>query len=123
MVGFSVIQTVQICALSAESRHHRDKLGGGERTHRLARQFEPFVLQRNQPSFLNESTMHRSFVRQVLTALIGLCLFLCDPGLHNTYPAENAGETKPQNRLSPDEIAAGWINLFDGKTTFGWKAN
>ena len=26
------------------------------------------------------------------------------------------------NRLSPEELAAGWILLFDGETLFGWKA-
>ena len=28
-----------------------------------------------------------------------------------------------QNKLTPKEIADGWILLFDGETTFGWKAN
>lgn len=27
----------------------------------------------------------------------------------------------PANTLTPKEIADGWILLFDGKTTFGWK--
>ena len=26
------------------------------------------------------------------------------------------------NRLSPDEVAAGWLLLFDGETLFGWKS-
>src|SRR5579871_5264615 len=26
------------------------------------------------------------------------------------------------NSLTPKEIADGWIRLFDGETTFGWKA-
>jgi hypothetical protein len=32
-----------------------------------------------------------------------------------------AGEAKP-NTLTPNEIADGWILLFDGETTFGWDA-
>src|SRR5437867_1203848 len=28
---------------------------------------------------------------------------------------------EPLNRLTPKEIAEGWVLLFDGKTTFGWK--
>lgn len=32
-------------------------------------------------------------------------------------------EAAPHNRLSPVEIAGGWIKLFDGQTMFGWKAN
>ena len=27
------------------------------------------------------------------------------------------------NKLTPEEIADGWIQLFDGETLFGWKAN
>ncbi len=33
-----------------------------------------------------------------------------------------AQETKP-NTLTPKEIADGWILLFDGQTTFGWKVD
>src|SRR5436190_3891448 len=36
---------------------------------------------------------------------------------------DNPGEEAPQNRLSAAEISSGWINLFDGKTFFGWKPN
>jgi hypothetical protein len=36
---------------------------------------------------------------------------------------DNPGEAAAQNRLSAAEIAAGWINLFDGNTFFGWKPN
>ena len=32
-----------------------------------------------------------------------------------------ADEPKP-NTLTPKEIADGWLMLFDGETTFGWKA-
>lgn len=27
----------------------------------------------------------------------------------------------PANKLTPDQIAEGWINLFDGETLFGWQ--
>lgn len=37
--------------------------------------------------------------------------------------AYSAEETPPQNRLSPEELAAGWILLFDGETLFGWQPN
>lgn len=37
------------------------------------------------------------------------------------YPAAAADSTI--KRLSPDEISAGWLQLFDGATLFGWKAN
>lgn len=33
-----------------------------------------------------------------------------------------AEESKP-NTLTPKEIAEGWLLLFDGETTFGWKAD
>jgi hypothetical protein len=40
--------------------------------------------------------------------------------LLTTLPA--AGEKKANpNTLTPQEIAQGWILLFDGETTFGWK--
>jgi hypothetical protein len=38
-----------------------------------------------------------------------------------TCGAAAAGEKKP-NSLTPKEIADGWLMLFDGETTFGWKA-
>src|SRR5262249_42374220 len=31
-----------------------------------------------------------------------------------------AAEAKKPNTLTPKEIAAGWLLLFDGETTFGW---
>jgi hypothetical protein len=48
------------------------------------------------------------------TVLLSLCLvsFLA-PGL--------MGESKP-NTLTPQELAEGWILLWDGETTFGWEA-
>jgi hypothetical protein len=30
------------------------------------------------------------------------------------------GERRPANSLSPQQVAAGWILLFDGETTLGW---
>src|SRR5437773_12518033 len=37
--------------------------------------------------------------------------------------ADKAGESELHKRLTADEIATGWISLFDGRTMFGWKAN
>lgn len=40
------------------------------------------------------------------------------------YPATTVfSEDARLNRLSAEESSAGWINLFDGKTFFGWKPN
>ena len=36
-------------------------------------------------------------------------------------PAPGTDKTKP-NTLTPQEVADGWILLFDGRTTFGWKS-
>ncbi|MHC4178698.1 MAG: 3-keto-disaccharide hydrolase, partial [Planctomycetota bacterium] len=36
-------------------------------------------------------------------------------------PASAADEKGKPNTLTPKEIADGWILLFDGQTTFGWK--
>ncbi len=33
-----------------------------------------------------------------------------------------AADDKKPNTLTPKEVAEGWILLFDGETTFGWKA-
>lgn len=38
-------------------------------------------------------------------------------------PALEAASADGQNRLTPDEIQAGWLRLFDGHTLFGWKAS
>ncbi|HLJ97335.1 MAG TPA: DUF1080 domain-containing protein [Gemmataceae bacterium] len=37
-------------------------------------------------------------------------------------PCVRAADADQPNTLTPAEIADGWILLFDGKTTFGWKA-
>src|SRR5688572_6939362 len=36
--------------------------------------------------------------------------------------ADDKDKPKP-NALTPEEIAEGWVMLFDGETTFGWKFN
>ncbi len=64
----------------------------------------------------------------------GLLLFAVACG--ETTPGDPSSEAKPHSTntesppladppqlLSSDEIAAGWISLFDGQTLFGWKAN
>jgi hypothetical protein len=50
-------------------------------------------------------------MRHLLAALLVLSLAAC---------CRAADEPKP-NTLTPKEIAEGWILLFDGETTFGWK--
>src|SRR6476659_6638493 len=37
-------------------------------------------------------------------------------------PPAFADEKAKPNTLTPKEIADGWVLLFDGETTFGWKA-
>ena len=37
------------------------------------------------------------------------------------FPARAAAEAPPKGLLPAKEIADGWIQLFDGTTTFGWK--
>ncbi len=39
-----------------------------------------------------------------------------------TAGAARAADAPKPNTLTPQEIADGWILLFDGETTFGWKA-
>ena len=34
-----------------------------------------------------------------------------------------ADEKAKPNTLTPKEIAGGWISIFDGETTFGWKVD
>jgi hypothetical protein len=60
--------------------------------------------------------------RRVMLTAVTSCLFLLPAGLSRAW-SDTPGETAPHNRLEPDEIAAGWIRLFDGETMFGWKAN
>src|SRR2546423_5448176 len=46
-------------------------------------------------------------------AIYAVCLLFATTGIANA-------QAKP-NTLTPKEIADGWILLFDGETTFGWK--
>ena len=48
-------------------------------------------------------------------AILALCLFLAI-----ALPTHAGGKAKP-NTLTPQEIADGWLLLFDGESTFGWK--
>lgn len=81
--------------------------------------------------------MHRPFASSVClngwhalsraqgVALAGLFAVLAS-GLPRVCAApsdDRAREATRHNHLPPDEIAAGWIKLFDGETMFGWKAN
>ena len=38
-------------------------------------------------------------------------------------PALESPSADGMNRLKPEEIAEGWVRLFDGHTLFGWKSN
>ncbi|MFN6103887.1 MAG: hypothetical protein ACK5EA_05455 [Planctomycetaceae bacterium] len=51
--------------------------------------------------------------------LRSLFLMLC--GVLAAIPLQ--GAERVLNQLTPEEIADGWIRLFDGTTTFGWKPN
>lgn len=50
-----------------------------------------------------------------------------EPQSKEAAPAETssepAGDVIPETGLTDEEIAAGWIALFDGHSLFGWKAN
>ncbi len=50
-------------------------------------------------------------MRSMLAAVLALSLAL---------PCRAAEKTKP-NSLTPKEVTDGWLLLFDGETTFGWK--
>ncbi|HJN64801.1 MAG TPA: DUF1080 domain-containing protein, partial [Pirellulales bacterium] len=52
-----------------------------------------------------------------LFASLMFFLVLASPG-QGAIATENE---KPQNQLTAEELQAGWILLFDGKTLFGWK--
>src|SRR5712671_4339079 len=49
------------------------------------------------------------------------CLIASALLLLAVVPARAGDQPRP-NTLTPKEIADGWILLFDGETTFGWKA-
>src|SRR5689334_299043 len=57
----------------------------------------------------SEETRMRLFV----TLLAGFAL---------AGPLRAQNEPAKPNTLTPQEIAAGWLLLFDGESTFGWKA-
>ena len=52
----------------------------------------------------------------LLCSLLGLTSAICHAA--GDSPEPNC----VQNRLTAEELAAGWILLFDGETLFGWKA-
>jgi len=57
-------------------------------------------------------------------SLLGVCLAgasLAAPGAAAAQQAGSAGGAAPLNTLTPEERAAGWRLLFDGKTTAGWR--
>src|SRR6266516_5915863 len=57
-------------------------------------------------------------------SLLGVCLAgasLAAPGAAAAQQAGSAGGAAPLNTLTPEERAAGWRRLFDGKTTAGWR--
>ena len=57
-------------------------------------------------------------------SLLGACLAgasLAAPGAVAAQQAGSAGGAAPLNTLTPEERAAGWRLLFDGKTTAGWR--
>ncbi len=51
-------------------------------------------------------------------AIFSVCFLLAI-----TAPCLAQGDKAKPNTLTPKEIADGWILLFDGATTFGWKIN
>lgn len=78
-------------------------------------------------------------IRQTVLALSGLGLWIgligCQPSdvaakpqaaapaaTASTVPAEKDAAAKVSPPLSPQELAEGWVMLFDGETLFGWTA-
>ena len=49
--------------------------------------------------------------------------FVLVTGVKDMSAAEEGKAGKRHNTLSKAELTDGWLLLFDGKTTFGWKAN
>jgi len=72
---------------------------------------------------MSKTEKRRSFKPHFLAAITGGLLFLGAAGFVHARADEKAAETRPHNRLDSNEIAAGWIKLFDGQTMFGWKPN
>jgi hypothetical protein len=48
-------------------------------------------------------------------------LLVCAAALPAAPPEKKDKEPSRPNTLTPQQIAEGWILLFDGETTFGWK--
>jgi hypothetical protein len=64
----------------------------------------------------------------ILVMIVGLAAFACSqPGKKQAEKAAKAEETaaqaveQPMNTLTGQEAEDGWVLLFDGKTTDGWK--
>jgi hypothetical protein len=68
---------------------------------------------------------HRPMVRGAIGAALGVWLAAC-AGNQQSSERVAGGQAETQGvgsvtALSPDERAAGWRSLFDGKTTAGWR--
>jgi Domain of Unknown Function (DUF1080) len=61
--------------------------------------------------------MHCRWAKQTLLAV---CLVV---GAHLSALAAEPEPTGAPNQLTADELANGWILLFDGESMFGWQAN
>lgn len=110
----------------------------------LCRNYLAFAVQK--PRSFREAGFLGSFFRTAF-GILGLCLavglFGCSPAAQHPQAAANqpaaaasapsvapAPEAKPASKPDPDpvllgseELAEGWISLFDGQTLFGWKAD
>lgn len=58
-----------------------------------------------------------------LAALVALFSLSPVPAAEKSSQQVAKSAESKHNQLSRQEIEAGWIRLFDGETTFGWKAN
>ncbi len=55
-------------------------------------------------------------MKKLLFSILGLFTLLCWP----PSPVAAAPADSPTNKLTAEELADGWIQLFDGETLFGW---
>lgn len=62
-----------------------------------------------------------SSCHRIVLLLFACCVVVA--GVKNVPAAEEGKTGKRHNLLTKTELADGWLLLFDGKTTFGWKAN